>query len=338
MQVDVSQWRAAIGLFRSSLCAKRKIERFLILSMLKRTCKLYLFCCIFIFISTFLLPLSMSAQIFAKYSFYPKCHFLFIFARLYSYVKTLLYMLLELINRLPRTLLILQKDKILTDLLVKYCYFYSICIASYTMHTQWSCYRIILLSGDIETNPGPDLRTLNFCSWNLNSICAYEFLRVSLLEAYNSVYDYDLIGIVETHLDTSVDENKLAIDGYTSLNSNHPQNVKRGGVGLYIKESFPAKKRSDLEILSEWIVCEVQIKRKKYFFSVLYRSPSQSQEEYEEFTINFDLMLSKMAAENPHCVIITGDFNARSVQWWENDLENDFGKVFEPFTSDLGLH
>ena len=182
------------------------------------------------------------------------------------------------------------------------------------MHTQWSCYRIILLSGDIETNPGPDLGTLNFCSWNLNSICAYEFLRVSLLEAYNSVYDYDLIGIVETHLDTTVDENKLAIDGYTFFNSNHPQNVKRGGVGLYIKESFPAKKRSDLEILSECIVCEIQIKRKKYFFSVLYRSPSQSQEEYEEFTMNFDLMLSKMAAENPHCVIITGDFNARSVQ------------------------
>ena len=45
-----------------------------------------------------------------------------------------------------------------------------------------------------------------------------------------------------------------------------------------------------------------------------------------------------MVAENPHCVIITSDFNAHSVQWWGNELENDFGKVFEPFTSDLSLH
>ena len=40
-----------------------------------------------------------------------------------------------------------------------------------------------------------------------------------------------------------------------------------------------------------------------------------------------------MAAENP-----TGDFNCRSPQWWENDTENEEGIIFEPLTSDLGLH
>ena len=56
-----------------------------------------------------------------------------------------------------------------------------------------------------------------------------------------------------------------------------------------------------------------------------------------DFVENFELMLSKMAAENPYCVTITGDFNARSPQWWENDLENDAGKSLEPFIADLGL-
>ena len=54
--------------------------------------------------------------------------------------------------------------------------------------------------------------------------------------------------------------------------------------------------------------------------------------------MNFELLLSKLHAENPFCVIITGDFNCRSTQWWENDIENDEGKLFEPVTSDLGLH
>ena len=65
---------------------------------------------------------------------------------------------------------------------------------------------------------------------------------------------------------------------------------------------------------------------------------SQDQSEFDNFAINFELMLSKMHTENPFCVIITGDFNCRSTQWWENDIENNEGKLFEPVSSDLGLH
>ena len=95
-------------------------------------------------------------------------------------------------------------------------------------------------------NPGPD--TSNFCTWNLNSI-AHEILLVLLLEAYNSVYNCDLIGIVETHLDTTINEDRLAIDGYTFHKSNHPLNLKRGGVGLYVKDSLASKNRPDLVFL-----------------------------------------------------------------------------------------
>ena len=85
-------------------------------------------------------------------------------------------------------------------------------------------------------------------------------------------------------------------------------------------------------------MCEIQLNRKKYFFALIYRSPSQDQSEFEHFTIDFELMLSKMHAENPFCVVITGDFNCRSSQWWDNDIESNEGELFEPLTSDLGLH
>ncbi len=49
-------------------------------------------------------------------------------------------------------------------------------------------------------------------------------------------------------------------------------------------------------------------------------------------------MLSKLQAENPFCITITGDFNCRSTQWWENDIENYEGKLFELIASDIGLH
>ena len=33
-----------------------------------------------------------------------------------------------------------------------------------------------------------------------------------------------------------------------------------------------------------------------------------------------------MSAKNPFSVIITRDFNGRSMQWWDGEFENDEGK------------
>ena len=88
-------------------------------------------------------------------------------------------------------------------------------MTGHILHTQWFASRTFLLIGDVETNPDPE--TLGFCIWNLNSITVYDFLQVSLIETYNSVYNFDLIGIVETHLDSIVDEEKLALSGYTLI-------------------------------------------------------------------------------------------------------------------------
>ena len=52
--------------------------------------------------------------------------------------------------------------------------------------------QFFVLSGDIELNSEPNTSIFNFCSWNPNSICAHEFVRVTLTEAYNSVYNYGL--------------------------------------------------------------------------------------------------------------------------------------------------
>ncbi|XP_065068202.1 uncharacterized protein LOC135693597 [Rhopilema esculentum] len=257
---------------------------------------------------------------------------------MHQFARMIFYVTIELLKRIPRAAITLVRHKYfaLEQFHSRYAYFNLACIIYLILHRQWLVFRSILLSGDVEMNPGPE--TFDFCCWNLNSIAAYDFLRASLIEAYNSVFNYDLIAIVETHLDSTVNEDGLALGGYSFIKANHPQNVKRGGVGLYVKDSLPSINRSDLVTLTECIVYEIRINRKKYFFAVVYKSPSQNQTEFDSFMMNFELMLSKMHAENPFCVIITGDFNCRSTQWWENDIENNEGKLFEPLTSDLGLH
>ena len=82
------------------------------------------------------------------------------------------------------------------------------------------------------------------------------------------------------------------LNGYAFIKGNNPLNVKWGGVGLDIKGSFPAANRPDSAIIPECIVCEMQRNRKKYFFAIIYRTPSQSAKELVEFMKNFELMLS----------------------------------------------
>ncbi len=63
----------------------------------------------------------------------------------------------------------------------QYAFFSIACIVYYFLHLQW-VFRTIILSGDVETNPGPE--TLTFFCWNLKSIAVHNFLCVSLIAAY----------------------------------------------------------------------------------------------------------------------------------------------------------
>lgn len=80
------------------------------------------------------------------------------------------------------------------------------------------------------------------------------------------------------------------LDGYTFIKNNHPLDVKRGGVWLCIKDSFPGKSRPDIATLPDCIVCEIQLNRKKYFLATIYRSLSQSTTELVNSMESFELM------------------------------------------------
>ena len=69
----------------------------------------------------------------------------------------------------------------------------------------WSC--LIILSSDVEVNPGPKNRVsecLSICHWNLNSISAHDYSKLFLLKAYISVHKFDIICLSETYLDSTV--------------------------------------------------------------------------------------------------------------------------------------
>ena len=121
-----------------------------------------------------------------------------------------------------------------------------------------------MICGDIEINPGPRKdENLSICHWNLNSISAHNFVKFSSLQAFNSIHNFDLICISETFLDSSVaiDDSDLNFNGYNLVRSDHPSDVKRGGICIFYKETLPIT-FLNITNLTECLICEILFNQK----------------------------------------------------------------------------
>ena len=114
-------------------------------------------------------------------------------------------------------------------------------------------------------------------------------------------------------------DNLLEIDEYNLVRADHPNNIKRGGVCIYYKESLPVQVIS-LPYLNKGLVLEMNENNKKMVVSVIYRSPSHNNREFDSFLLNFEQLLSDRSTRKPNVSIITGKFNARSSSWWSDDI------------------
>ena len=159
---------------------------------------------------------------------------------------------------------------------------------------------LLLMCADVHPHPGPRIKSFSFCHWNLDSIMVENKVKIPLIEAISSVHKFDIIALSETYLNDTIPNNEIEIEGYSSdiFRSDHPTNTKWGGVCLYYKNTLPIKLRPDLHILDESIVVELTLSRKKLFFVVIYRSPSQSSDEFDLFLSRLELVIEHMRHEN----------------------------------------
>ena len=68
-------------------------------------------------------------------------------------------------------------------------------------------------------------------------------------------------------------------------------------------------------------------------FISLYRSSSQTQDESDKFTNNFELNLDLAVQNNPYLVVVLGKFNAKSKNWHGSNESNFEGNVLETLFS-----
>ena len=141
---------------------------------------------------------------------------------------------------------------------------------------------------------------------------------------------YDFVCLSETYLDSSTPNGLLEIDGYNLVGADHPNNMKRGGVCIYYKESLPVRVIS-LPYLKEALLLEMTYNNKKVIVSGIYRSPSQNNSEFDLFLSNFEKLLSDINKRRPFLSVITGEFNTRSSSWLPKHIDTRVEIVFTDF-------
>ena len=67
--------------------------------------------------------------------------------------------------------------------------------------------------------------------------------------------------------------------------------------------------------------------------SVIYRSPSQNNSEFDSFLSNLERLLRDISKCNPTVSVIAGDFTARSSSWWSEDINTSVGTKLYSLTS-----
>ena len=107
----------------------------------------------------------------------------------------------------------------------------------------------------------------------------------------------------------------MDLPGYNVVRADHPSNTKKGGACIYFKISLLLKVL-DIQLLQECINFELKIAEKTCNFISLYKSLSQSKDEFESFADNLELNLDLIALRNPYFIDVLGDFNAQTKGWY----------------------
>ncbi len=213
---------------------------------------------------------------------------------------------------------------------------------------------VILLAGDIATNPGPNNQHLRCLSFNAQSIRSTRKLQdgtyASNLKSFQDLIyaeELDLVFVTETWLNDNIKNNEILPKGYNIVRKDRAANQRGGGVFLAIRDDISYSRLTAGKSGPNWsdrleiIAIEFELSTsKKCLACVCYRSPSCDCGEWLEL---FTAFLETTTSYEK--VLITGDFNFPDLSWNSEvllnspDVHPSTGSTkFKELTFDLYLH
>ena len=172
---------------------------------------------------------------------------------------------------------------------------------------------LLLLSGDIQLNPGPSFSFshLGFAHLNIHSASSIteSLNKPAVLHEFVVDYGIDILALTETWLPPDslpATLNSITPPGFSLIHC--PRPVGRGGGVALLHRSYLKVSKSPLITFSSFEALSVQLTTSSTSYTILtvYRPPTPSL--FNTFISEFSLLLQDLAT-SPSELIITGDFN-----------------------------
>ena len=186
------------------------------------------------------------------------------------------------------------------------------------MHRQF-----LIISCDIELNPGPVSNKLGICHVNIQSMKRnhQKFDQIALQLADN----FDVITVSETWLTTAIPDNLFSLPGFHPIHRRHrPLDAAGGGVAAWVSLDLVVRRRYDLEVRhAEALWLELRSHNNVFLLCVVYRPPSTGVSFWENMQFMVD---NARSVDRSKHIMFVGDFNA--------DLRSYDGTKFSHFVND----
>ena len=163
-------------------------------------------------------------------------------------------------------------------------------VTSIFLITVWNvCCTLLLQSGDIHPNPGPDISNDSsissaFSSRSFDLSKYFSFVHYNVQSVYpklellsTELTDFDILAFSETWLGPNILNEKLNIPLFSLPERKDRSDDNHGGVIIYVKNHICYKRRLDLEpngIECTCIWIEIKLKCKSILFGLFYRPPN----------------------------------------------------------------
>ena len=120
------------------------------------------------------------------------------------------------------------------------------------------------------------------------------------------------------------------------VRDDHPGNVKRDSVYVYLKESLPVSCLPNPS-LKECLIFEVSLNNKRGYVISIYCLLSQTSDNFNSFITNLEKLVNNISSSNPHFILMIGDFNSKLSNWSFNDTTAGEGAQLDYLTSLCGM-
>ena len=84
-------------------------------------------------------------------------------------------------------------------------------------------------------------KSFSICHWNLNSLSAHNFSKLTQVKVYISIYKHDFICLLKSYLGFLSTDSFLEIYRHNLVRVNRPNETKGDGICMYYNESLPVR-------------------------------------------------------------------------------------------------